>query len=214
MTMRKQHTITLLLLSLLSITAAACAGEIGGAGGDDDGSDVEPDPEPVVCEATRTYTNLGGQPLDHDRPTIDPGTDRVRMKPYAALAAEYKAALGLAANLDTAQYAATFGRSPARWFSEPQASANTIYAAFALAYDGCTQSIGTKAEYAAAPNTAAAEVICNDFIRRAWHREPAAGETTACVDYAVNQTKASDAPAKRWAYACAAVLTSSGFLTY
>ena len=197
---------------LLALSVTACAGEIAGTDQDGDGSGSS-EPEPVVCVAARTYTNLGGQPLDADRPTIEPGSDRLRIKPYAALANEYKAVLGLA-TFDTSAYAPTFGRPPARWFGEPQASANTIYAAFALAYDGCTQKMATDAQYAAAPSTMAAEVICNDLIRRAWHREPLADETSTCVDFAVNQTKASDEPRKRWAYTCAAVLSSSGFLTY
>lgn len=198
-------------LAALALTASACAGEISSTG-DDDGSGSGSD-EPVVCQPPRAYTDLGGTPLGTDRPTIDPGTDRVRLKPYAALADEYKAALGLTA-FDTSAFAPTFGKPPARWFSEPQASANTIYAAFALAYGGCTQKMATDAQYATAPTQAAAEVVCHDLVRRAWHRDATAAETTTCADYAVNQTKPSDAPATRWAYTCAAVLSASGFLAY
>ncbi len=200
------------LVAALALSVAACAGEITSTG-DDDGSGSGSD-EPVTCQAARAYTDIGGTALGADRPTIEPGTDRIRIKPYAALAAEYKAALGLTTAFDTSAFAPTFGKPPARWFAEPQASANTIYAAFALAYDGCTQKMATDGQYAAAPSQMAAEVVCHDLVRRAWHREATAAETTSCVDYAVNQTVTSDPPRTRWAYTCAAVLSASGFLAY
>lgn len=199
-------------IMVAAFAVSGCVGDITGTG-DGDGSGSDDDMEPVVCEATRSYTGFGGDKLEASRPAIEPGSDRLRLKPYAALANEYKAALGLAA-FDTATYAPTFGRPPARWYTEPQASANTLYAAFALAYDGCTQKMATDAQYATAPTTAAAEIVCNDLVRRAWHREPTAEETTSCVDYAVTQTLASDAPRTRWSYTCAAVLSASGFLAY
>jgi hypothetical protein len=200
----------LMAIASLALTGG-CVGDIGSTTGDDDGSDMPP--EPVTCQATRSYAGFAGTPLETDRPTIEPGSDRMRLKPYAALAAEYKAALGLTA-FDTAAYANTFGKPPARWFTEPQASANTLYAAFALAYGACTQATASDVAFATAPTTTGADVLCGNFIRGAWHREPAAAETAACVDYSVNKTKASDAPRVRWAYTCAAVLSASGFLAY
>jgi hypothetical protein len=191
------------------LSLAGCVGQIDGS------SDDQPDDDDTqeVCEVTRSYKGFGGKTLESDRPTMKRGTDRMRMKPFAALAAEYAAALGLP-SVDTAAYAATFGRPPARWYAEPAASANTIYAAFALAYDGCTDATATDAKYAAAPDGTNAVLLCNDFMRRAWHREPLQAETDACVNYTVNQTNAGDAPRVRWAYGCAAVLTASGFLAY
>jgi hypothetical protein len=99
-----------------TISLAGCAGQIDNTG-DDDGSGSD---EPVVCEQPRTYTGFGGADLAANRPQIEPGSDRLRLKPYGALSAEYRAALGLTA-FDTAAYAATFGRPPARWFQEPAA---------------------------------------------------------------------------------------------
>lgn len=200
-------------LYLTAFALTACVGDISTTGDDDGSGSAEPEPEPVTCVAARTYTNLGGDALGADRPTIEPGSDRSRVKPYAALAAEYKAALGLA-DFDTAVFAPTFGRAPARWYAEPQASANTLYAAFALAYNGCTQKMTSDAQYGTAPTTAAAEVICHDLVRRAWHRDATAEETSACVDYAVNQTKPTDPPVMRWSYTCASVLSAAGFLAY
>jgi hypothetical protein len=195
-------------ISLALVAAlAACAGQIPTSGDDMMGDD-----EPPVCEATRTYTGFGNRSLEGDRPAIAAGADRMRVKPYTALAAEYRAALGLTA-FDTAVYAATFGRPPARWYIEPAASANTIYAAFALAFDACSQHTAAGPQYAGAPEATLADLNCREHARRAWHREMTDDEAATCATYAVN-TDSADAPRKRWAYACAAVLTASGFLAY
>lgn len=192
---------------LTTFLLSACAGEVTSPGGGDDM------PEPVECEPTRSYVGFGGNKLEADRPTIEPGSDRMRMKPFAALAAEYARALALSA-VDTSQYAATFGRPPARWYTEAEASANTVYAAFALAYGACTQHTSTGGSFAMAPEPTLADRLCRDFARAAWQREPADDEIAACVTYAVEKTDPTHAPAKRWAYACASVLTASSFLAY
>ena len=193
---------------LWPILLAACIGEAPTPGGDDGGGDDDP----AACVQARTYAGFGGS-LEGDRAAIAAGSDRLRVKPFAALAAEYTRALGLA-TFDTSAYAATFGKPPARWYAEPQASANTIYAAFALAYDACTQHTATGAMYGAAPDATAADQICRDLVRRAWNRDATADEASTCAAYAVSQTDPADAPRKRWAYSCAAVLSASGFLAY
>lgn len=205
--MRQRIQWTVLAAPVLVL--AACAGEIDG---DDDGDGSGSD-EPVVCEQARSYVGFGSSDLTANRPAIEPGTDRLRLKPFGALAAEYRAALGLTA-FDTSVYAATFGRPPARWYQEPQASANTIYAAYALAFAACTQQTTGDARYEAAPTAASADANCREYARRAWHREATDAEAATCVDYAVNKTNSADAPRKRWSYACAAVLSASGFLAY
>ena len=197
------------LIASSLVLAAACTGDISSTG-DDDGSGSD---EPVTCEQERSYTGFGGNKLESDRPTIDPGSDRLRLKPFGALGTEYARALGLA-TLNTAAYAATFGRPPARWYQEPAASANTIYAAFALAFDGCLQHTATDAAYAAAPTPQTAATVCRDLAARAWHREATDDEVTACATYAATQTDPAHEPRKRWSYACAAVLSASGFLAY
>lgn len=197
-------------LTLVAVlTVAGCAGQIDNTG-DDDGSGSD---DPVECEQARAYVGFGATDLTATRPKIEPGSDRLRLKPFTALSAEYRAALGLTA-FDTSAFAATFGRPPARWFQEPQASANTIYGAFALAFDACTQQTADDTRYAAAPDATSAGANCREYARRAWHREASDGEAATCVDYAVNKTNPADAPRKRWSYACAAVLSASGFLTY
>lgn len=204
MTMRASRAL------LFTFTVAGCVGEVGDTSGDDEGSDEEM--EPVVCEQARTHAGFGG-PLEAGRLPIAPGSDRLRVKPFGALSAEYMRALGLPA-FDTTPYAATFGRAPGRWFNEPQASANTIYAAFALAYGACSAKTATGGDFTMAPAPAIADRLCGDFARAAWQREPSAAELAACTTYVLDKTKPTDAPAKRWAYGCAAVLTASGFLAY
>jgi hypothetical protein len=191
---------------------ASCTGQIDGVGDDDDGSG-DGSQAPTVCEQARAYTGLGGDDMTVDRPKIAVGTDRMRMKPYAALAAEYNRALGLT-DVNTAPYAGTFGKSPPRWYEEPAASAATVYAAFALAYSACSRKTAAGGTFAMAPGPALADQICRDFTRAAWRRDATADEISACSTFALTQTKASDPPAKRWAYTCASVLTASDFLSY
>jgi hypothetical protein len=191
-----------------ALLLAACAGEIGGV--DDDDID---DDDPVTCPTTRTYTGFGNSQLDADRPQIEAGSDRLRLKPFSALATEYARAVGLDM-FNTQVFAATFGRPPARWFSEPQASANTIYAAFALAYDACSRHTMTDAMYENAPAPTSAGEVCRSLALRAWHREATDAEVASCVTYGVDQTNPADEPRRRWAYTCAAVLSATGFLAY
>lgn len=205
--MRATYRHTLPGTLLLAVTLTACVGQV--TGGDDTGGDDEP----PTCEVTRSYVGFGGAPLEGSRPTLPAGADRMRIKPFGALGAEYSAALGLA-ELDTRAYAATFGAPPARWFSEPAASANTIYASFALAFDACTRHTATAANYAAAPTAELADTICRDLAQRAWHRAATDAEALACTTFAVEQTAPTEDPRRRWAYACAAVLTAAGFVAY
>ena len=192
---------------LFVIALAGCSGEFTG-------DDQPPgDDAPPACEQPKTYTGFAGTPLEAGRPEIAAGSDRVRLKPFTALATEYTRALGLT-TFNTQAYAATFGRPPARWYAEPAASANTVYAAFALAFEACTAHTATAPLYADAPNTTSAGLACREFARRAWHREATDDEAAACVTYTVDQTNAADAPRKRWAYSCAAVLSASGFLAF
>jgi len=202
-------------LAILSLSLAACVGEISNTG-DDDGRRPGSGPgrgDPGTCDQARTYTGLGGDALEMDRPMIAAGSDRLRVKPYGVLASEYNRALGIT-GFTTNVYASTFGRAPARWYQEAQASANTIYAAFALAYDGCSQKTAAGADFAMAPSDTVADRLCRDFARAAWQREATDVEAAACVEYATTKTNPADDTRVRWAYTCAAVLSASGFLAY
>jgi hypothetical protein len=205
------------LLAILSaLSLAACVGEIGSSGddtGDDDGSGSgSGSGDPVTCEQARTYMGLQGD-LTATRPMIAAGTDRMRVKPYGVLASEYNRSLGLT-GFTTNQYKNTFGAAPARWYQEPLASANTIFASFALGYDACSQKTASGADYAMAPSDTVADRLCRDFARAAWQREATDAEAAACVTYATTKTNPADDTRVRWAYTCAAVLSASGFLAY
>ena len=211
----KRFIQTMAILSTVSLVA--CVGEIGGAGtGDDDGEGSgsgSGSGEPVTCDQARSYAGLGGDALEADRPQIAAGTDRIRIKPYGALAAEYNRVLGLT-DFSTAAYAGVFGKAPARWFEEPQASASTIYSAYALAYDGCSRKMASGGDYDLAPTATIADRICRDLSRAAWQREATDDEASDCATFVLNETAASDPPRKRWAYTCASILTSEAFLAY
>ena len=191
---------------ILFAALTACTGDISSSNPGDGGTTS-------TCVAGRSYLGFDGKPLEAKRAVLAAGADRLRLKPYGALADEYSRALGLS-TFDTSAFAATFGKPPARWSSEPSASANTIYAAFALAFDACSKHTATDGTYASAPTMETASGICRDNVLHAWHREATDAVTSACATYAVEKTNPADDPRRRWAYSCAAVFSASGFLAY
>ena len=200
--------IATLLLSLL--LAPACTGAFETTPADSPGDDGD-DGAPLCTVESRSYVGLGGFPLEADRVEAAPYGDRVRLKPFGAMADEYRRVLGTEVN--TAAYRATFGGAPARWYEEPQASATTLYASFALSFDACNAYTGGDEAFAAAPTAETADAQCREFARRFWNREASDEQASACATYAL-ATDASDPPRRRWAHACAAVLSSVGFLAY
>jgi hypothetical protein len=110
--------------------------------------------------------------------------------------------------------ATTFGQPPARWYEEPVAGAVSLQTALAIAFDGCLTYTATDAQYGSAPTAATASAVCADMARKFWSRTPASGDIQACVDVAVTGTASETNARRRWAYACASVLTAAGFLTY
>jgi hypothetical protein len=202
------------VVAWLAAAVPACVGGIADPPGDDVDDDDDDGEEELACEQLgRTYTGIGGALLQAGRVEEAPYGDRRRMKPFSALRAEYQRVLGnQAADIDA--FAATFGKPPARWYEEPEASANTLYASFTLAYQGCTELTATGEAYAAAPTEESAAATCAAFARTFWDRNAEEDELAGCVEYAVNGT-ASEADARaRWAYTCASVLTAAGFVSY
>jgi hypothetical protein len=49
--------------------------------------------------------------------------------------------------------------------------------------------------------------------RKFWQRTPAPDETQACADLTLGLTTEAN-PRRRWAHACASILTATGFTTY
>src|SRR5689334_18356449 len=137
------------LVAWLAAAAPACVGDIADPPGDDVDDDDDGEEELACEQLGRTYTGIGGAVLQAGRVEEAPYSDRRRMKPFSALPGEYARVLGNQA-ADTGAFAATFGKPPARWFEEPEASANTLYASFTLAFQGCSAMTATGEDYTAA----------------------------------------------------------------
>lgn len=172
-----------------------------------------PAPQPgPTCPAT-TVTGFDGQDLFASRATTAAGMDRGRVKPFTALVTEYKRVLGVTP-ASLAGAAATFGAAEPRWSEEPASGAVALQTAFAVAFDGCLEYTKAPSEFAAAPDAASATKECSAMARKFWSKTPKPEEITACVTAATTGTADEPVARRKWAYACAAVLTSAGFLTY
>ncbi len=180
-----------------------------------------PPPEKACVDQQQGYVGLGGIALHASRSEALAGVDRDRFKPFSSLSGEFRRAMGLtnAPNLQTS--AATFGEPAARFFAEPKATAVNLFEAYQVAFRLC-EANNTTGTYASAPSEAAARTECTNWERKFWSRTPAPAEVDACVKVAVTDSVTENpptgsrqtTPVRRWAYACASVLTSAGFMTY
>ncbi len=220
------------LLPLSLVLLAACAEEDGNTlsgqpgYGDNPGADASApgsDVAPQTCSGLQiTYTGFGGESLVAGRVETEVNLDRRRMKPFIGLAEDYKRVLGVSPSL-IAESGPTFGDPPARWYSEPQPGAVNLYQAYRIAFEGCVEYTSKDEKYAAAPDATTAATECSAFARKFWSRTASQEETDACAKLATtdslkeNPTGAGvvdTTPRRRWAYACAAVLSADGFLMY
>jgi hypothetical protein len=181
------------------------------APGEDGGPPFVPT-DPEMCTGVG-YLGFDGTTLQGDREQADPAFDRDRIKPYAVLAAEYKRVLGKTPGL-VGQMGSTFGADPPRWFTEPTTSAVTLFGAYRIAFQGCLTLTAMPMAFATAPNETTATTQCAAWAQRFWSRAASDEEVLACVTTAVDDTQSEPDPRRRWAYTCAAVLSSAGFLTY
>lgn len=165
------------------------------------------------CDMGRKYVGLGGLELTEDRADLDIGMDRARVKPYSTLQSDYGRVLGNTPLLLTGM-GPTFGEAPARWSAEPQASAISLYTAYRVAFQGCLTHTATGTKWSSVPNAATAEAECIGFAEKFWSRSPSSDELAQCVQIATVDTSIETDPRRRWAYSCAGVLSSAGFLTY
>ncbi len=219
------HT-KLVIAAFVLVLTSACSSEDGnvlGSSGNPSPTDTPPttDPPPTTPPGTvdpatcggKDFTSFDGKSLIGDRVVANVGVDRGRFKPYDALAAEYNRVLG---NTPTSLAAAadTFGKSDPRWYDEPLAGGVVLQTAYSIAFDGCLTYTATGTDYAAAPTAATAATKCAAMARTFWSRTASPDQTAACVDVAVKGTASVTDARKRWAYACASVLSSAGFLTY
>ncbi len=168
---------------------------------------------PMGCNGSQLYSGFGGRSLDVDRLDRVVNTDRRRVKPYEMLPGEFQRVLNVTPASIQGQ-AATFNAQPARWFEEQQLSAVSVYQLFTAAFQGCLQLTATGTQYGANPTMATASTECTNFQRRFWSRTPTAAETQACVTFATGAANNDTSARRRWAYTCAAVLTSTGFVTH
>lgn len=185
-------------------------------------------PEGQTCsDDARDTVGLGGVALKSGRPEGIAGADRRRTKPFAMLSGELARVLGKTP-ASMAGMAATFGEDAARWYAEPEPTAVSLASTLSVAFDGCLEVTATDAAYEATPDASTATAACTAFARKFWSRVVTPEEVQGCVDVAVTDsenetfaTGADGAPVtkpttarRRWAYACASLLTSSPFLAY
>ncbi len=209
----------------------------------DGGADAGPAPVICAPEMGRVYkgfdgTNLAQNSLDQvQRVDAVAGSDRIRMKPFAVVNAtkdkqytmsvdtvfpsEFKRVLGVSGNdLGTAAVLSAYGVLPDRWFVEPQAGAIPLYSIYVTAFKACSKYVRlpANAEYKSLATDPVA--TCAALQRKAWNRTPTQPEVDACAGIAkdpsndVGTNMDKDNALLRWSYACAAVMTAEGFVTY
>jgi hypothetical protein len=183
------------------------AGDPGASGGASGGG------APAPAGACDGQPHLGFDKVDlvADRPMGAFGANRARVKPFTALTSEFKRALG-AAPAGLAGNAGAYGELSPRWYSEPVSGAVSEYTTYTLAFGGCFDTM-TDAKYKQNPTASSAASECAAMQRKFWQRAPAPEQIKACSDLALGLTSESD-PRRRWAHACAAVLSSAGFTTF
>ena len=168
--------------------------------------------DPALCTG-RAYVGYGPTKLADRRVVAQLGVNRGRVKPFGALKTEFERVLGnKPASLATAD--ATFAAAPPRWYAEATANAVALKTAYDIAFDGCLTYVATDPKLVQAPTAASAEEACAGMARKFWSKTPAPQEIAACVDVATTGAASEPAVANKWAYACASILTSAGFLTY
>lgn len=200
------------------------------------GRGAEATAEAPLCTSTgRERLGLGKAKLGVGRVAEPHGADRGRMKPYSALLTEYARVLGEDNAPDLVRSSgATFGEPAERTFLEPEPNAVSLFTAYRVAFEGCLRVTGAlpnakgqtagDAKYAAAPTADTARAECSAWAHRFWSRAATPDEVNACVEVAMVESLKEDqtngsapvatTPVRRWAYACASVLTATGFLTY
>lgn len=191
-------------------------GPNGGPGSSGGNGMTDPDPTNLECTAEpvgESYVSFDGAKLEEDRTSESMGVNRARVKPFAAMEREFKRVLGVVpASLKGA--ADSFDVPATRWFGETKYSAVSIHAMSTIAFEGCLAYVKGKPSYAAAPTDATAGEECSKLMRKAWSRSPSPEEIKGCTDLAVTALADEKNNERRWAYACASVLSASQFLTF
>lgn len=226
-----------------ALAALGCSSQGAGdcIGGEENCARVETEvvpssetPGPTCTEIGARYVGLGGVTLNADRIDGYRNADRGRMKPYEVLSTEYARVLGeSSAPVLITQTGSTFGSSPARWAAEPLPNAVSLYTSFRVGFEACLRTTGgipvdgvtPPPEYATAPTATTAPARCEAWAHTFWNRRPSPDEVDACVAVALGSVEETipdngelktleTSPQRRWAYACATLLTTTGFLSY
>jgi hypothetical protein len=216
--------------AIVSALLIACAGESdeltngngkggrGGGDGTEDPNGVDPnapppgDPtQPGTCKEGVPHVGFAGTDFVQDRKAGGIGSERRRIKPYTALRTDFQRVLG---NVPPGMNAAgaAFGDVPARWYAEPVSGAVALNTTYSLAFTGCYDSM-TDAKYTAMPTPQTATAECTAWERKFWSRTGTADETKQCEDL-IAGLAAEPVARRRWAHACAQVMTATGFTTY
>jgi hypothetical protein len=222
-----QIKLGLVSVAVISLLAAACDDPNGltgsrrrnvpGAGqGDTPGEGGEGLPEELQCTEKpqgNSYVLFDGTKLEASRVNENVGVNRARIKPYAVMASEYQRVLGVVPpSIKTA--GASFDDPPARWFAESIYSGVAMNAIFEISYEGCLDYVRAASDLKAIPTPETATAECTKMMRKAWSRTPSPEEVGSCTDLAVTKLAEQKDPARRWAYVCASILSSSQFLTF
>lgn len=187
-------------------------GENAGENPGEDGTTPGTDPtQPGTCQLGKPHPGFASFDFVSDRKAGAIGENRRRVKPYSALRTEFQRALG-AVPASFNQSAAAFGETPARWYSEPTAGAVSLNTTYNLAFTGCYDTM-TGDEYQQAPTAETAQAECAKMQRKFWQRTATPDEVKACADFTLGLTDETVAR-RRWAHACASIMTSAGFTTY
>jgi hypothetical protein len=211
-------------VACFAVVTVACEGGFEGPGQPIGGDILNPsgpsggpqnpaNPSVMTCATGRQYLGLGGTDLALSREIGPVGAETRRPKPFSALLTEYPRVLGSApASLASAE--ATFGTVPVRWSMEPSISAVALYTAFRVAFQGCLAQTAQPAKYATAPTMPTAQAECAEWAQRFWSRNATPAQVDSCAEVAVRDAANEANPRRKWAYACAATLTSAEFLTF
>jgi hypothetical protein len=169
-------------------------------------------PAGTTCDEGYNYQGFGGMRLEVGRDEDQVGFDRDRVKPLTALRGEFARVLGTTPVL-LDSLSNTFGTTPPRWYIEPEANAVSLYSSMRVAFVGCL-GVTATAEFDVMPDGMNARTKCASFAHKFWSREANTEELDSCVEMVTTKTSEEPAARRKWAYACASVLSSASFLTY
>jgi hypothetical protein len=170
-------------------------------------------PAAPTCDTGRAYVGFGGLDLALDREPGAVGEETRRPRPFTALASEFTRVLGATPTM-LAGAESTYGTIPARWSQEPTLSAVSVFTTFRIAFQGCLTLTAQPAKFGVMPTEATARTECAAWAERFWSRTALGPELDACVQVVTRDATVETNARRRWAYGCAATLSSADFLTF